>query len=76
MPIRGDADWEPSSELLLLVALASHLALPCVAKPLGVPGRQHGAGNGVAFAGDGCAVVPPAFLCALFGFEGDMGRLV
>lgn len=38
--------------------------------------RHHGAGNGqhgVGFAGDACAEKAPAFLCASFGFEGDMG---
>ena len=38
--------------------------------------KQHRAGNGqrgVGFVGDACAVKAPAFLCAWFGFEGDMG---
>lgn len=57
---------------------ASYLALPYVAKPPGVPVRYRGAGNGqhgVGSAGDACAVKAPAFLCASFGFEGDMGGL-
>lgn len=40
--------------------------------------RYRGAGNGqhgVGSAGDACAVKAPAFLCASFGFEGDMGGL-
>lgn len=59
---------ELSSELLLV---SSGLALP---KLLGVPVKQHKAGNGqhgVGFGGDGCAVKVPALFCALSGFEGD-----